>query len=51
MVWPVGHDIVYCMAWRGMARYMVWPWRGMAWYIVLPGGLGMVYDKVGRGMA
>ena len=25
MVWSVGHDIVYRMAWRGKARYMVWP--------------------------
>ena len=25
LVWHVGHDIVYCMTWRGMAQYMVWP--------------------------
>ena len=25
MVWSVGHDIVYRMAWRGKARYIVWP--------------------------
>ena len=24
MVWPVGHDLVYLMAWRGMSLYMVW---------------------------
>ena len=27
MVWSVGHDIVYRTAWRGKARYMVWPCR------------------------
>ena len=26
-------------------------WRGMAWYIVWPGGHGMVHDKALRGMA
>ena len=59
-VWSVAHDIVYRMAWRGMARYMVWrvlgmlygmAWRGLAWYRIWPGGHGMVYDKVWRGMA
>ena len=35
-----GHDMVYGMA-----------WRVMAWYIVWPGKQGMVYDKVWRGMA
>ena len=32
MVWPVGHGIVYGMAWRAS--------RGKAW----PGGHRMVYD-------
>ena len=35
-----GHGMVYDMA-----------WRGMAWYIVWPGRHGMVYDKAWRGMA
>ena len=34
-----GHDMVYGMA-----------WRVMAWYIVWPGRHGMVYDKVWHGM-
>ena len=41
MVWFFGHDILYCMAWRGKARYMVWPcghgmvymvWFGLAMF-------------------
>ena len=53
MVWSVGHDIVYRMAWRDMARYMVWPcghgmvngmiWRCSAWYRIWPAGHGMAY--------
>ena len=35
-----GHDMVY-----GMAR------RVTAWYILWPGRHGMVYDKAWRGMA
>ena len=35
-----GHDMVYGMA-----------WRVMAWYIVWPGSHGMVYDKTWLGMA
>ena len=61
MVGPVGHDIVYLMAWLGMERYIAWhclhgmvygmAWRGMTWHIVWPGGQGIVYDEVCRGMA
>ena len=40
MISPGGHDMVYGMA-----------WRVMAWYIVWPGGHGMVYDKAWRGIA
>ena len=40
MISPGGHDMVYGMAWKVMAFYIVWP-----------GGHGMVYDKAWRGMA
>ena len=39
MVWPVGHDIVYRMARRGMARYM--------WYMVWPFGFHVLWHCLG----
>ena len=45
MVWSVGHDLVYHIVWRGMARYMVWPcWHG---YMVWP---GEVWNGIGYGL-
>ena len=53
--------MVYDMAWRGLAWYMIWPigrgmaysmaWRDMPWYMISPGGHGMVYGMTWRGMA
>ena len=61
MVWPVGHDIVYRMTWRGIARHMVWPrghgmvygmaWRGLAWYMIRHAGHNMAYGMAWRDMA
>ena len=42
MVWPGSYGMVYVMAWRGMAWYMV-SLVGMTWEKVWPGGHGIVY--------
>ena len=39
MILPGGHGMVYGMAWRCTARYIVWPGRH-----------GMVYDNAWYGM-